>query len=119
MQAVKKLKQELRAFHNTGLKALLNDLENGRESVESIPGRGTWRSCPLSYRLGSRGSVDKDTGGVGVNAFTEAWDGLNGMYLDEVVVIREVKAEIQRRQAKQKPAFRGRAVPRRALGSAA
>jgi hypothetical protein len=101
LDAVRKLRDELRAFHNTGLVALQEDLEKARESVATLPGRGSWGCCPLSYRLGSRGSADRDSGGYSSNVFTEAWDGIQQDYMDEMVVLNAVKDEMKRREAKK------------------
>lgn len=98
-EAIKELRAELRQFRTDGLEALLRDFEAAREDVSALPGRRTWNSCPLSYRLGYRGSTDRDSQGRVVNAFTLAWDGHEpeGEYLPEELVIGEVKAELKRR----------------------
>jgi hypothetical protein len=122
-RALKKLRDELRAFHNTGLRALRDDLEAARFSVQTLPGRGSWLCCPLSYRLGDKGSVDRDSAGHESNAFTDAWDGVDGQEMfDELVLLEEVKAEIERRKQKdakkqkERKHVLNRAVPTRHTG---
>lgn len=102
-EALRVLRRELRAFTDTGLFSLLADLTAGQRDPDYLPGRRTWCSCPLSYRGGFRGSVDRDSEGYYTNAFTLAWDGEDGQdYFDEATVLNEVVAEIAYRRRPQK-----------------
>lgn len=97
--ALKCLRRELRAFSREGLRSLHQDLILGREDKYSLPARRSWAGCPLSYRRGERGSADRDSLGAVANDFTLAWDGYepDGEYLDEMLVIEAVEAELERR----------------------
>ena len=96
------LKRELRSFSTSGLKALRKDLRAGREQRSPLPARRTWSSCPLSYRLGRKGSVDRDSLDHYVNAFTLAWDGQGQDYFDELEVLILVESELKHRDSAQK-----------------
>lgn len=66
---IEEFQREVRVFADQGLSRLADDLANGM-----VPLRGTWRTCPLSYRLGRPGSCHASSDGKSGTHFTVAWD---------------------------------------------